>query len=75
MVQVIDFLVTAAIVEHHVEGAADSHDDLLARAMSMATTTPATRNIIGPIDARDIKRNMAHLLCHRQVTARVNDLG
>ena len=61
------------IKQLHIKGATDSNDNFLASAVGMTTPPFASRNIIRPIDASDIKRHVLQLFRYRQVTTRIND--
>ena len=67
-------LLLRAVVERHVERAADGNDDLLACPMGMSAATFAGGNVVGPIDALDVERDVQLLFGHGQVASGVEDL-
>jgi hypothetical protein len=41
----------------------------------MATTALTTGNIVGPIDASDVERDVLHLFRYGQIATRIDNLG
>ena len=68
-----DGLALTAIVECHMERAAQRNDQLLQTLMSMSATTLSGRHIIDPIGTFDFKRNLIGPFGNRQIASGVDN--
>jgi hypothetical protein len=68
-------LIAPSVIDCHIERTADSNDYLLTGTVSMATTALTTGNIVGPIDASDVERDVLHLFRYCQIATRIDNLG
>ena len=69
----MEALFAMAVIEHHIETARESNDELVLLPEGVPVAVHAARHIINPIGALDVEGNVSHAFNHREIASRVAD--